>query len=207
MQKKPSTTVQEADLPRMPSRHTENVDAPIQAPQYEDPPAGASRANKRISSQLEPPPDTGTLFEAVSSHPYNLSYACLLIPRFSTHYLSGDLVEYLCSWMGQVCISFSWRLESLYVQPEHLQWSLTVPVAVPPAHVIRVIRQHTSKQILEEFPRFRKENLASDFWAPGHLVIVGRRPHPPEMVNEFIRLTRQQQGISFDHRGRSIGRG
>lgn len=142
----------------------------------------------------------GVILEPVSPHPYELSYACLLIPRFSTHFLKGDLVQDLQSWMVKVCISFNWRLDALEIQPEYMQWLLSVPAAIPPAHFIRVIRTYTSRGLLTEYPRFKRENFSTDFWAPGHLVIVGSRPHSHQMISEFIRLTRQHQGIPIDRR-------
>lgn len=140
------------------------------------------------------------ILEPVSPRPYELSYACLLIPRFSTHLLKGDLVRDLQGWMVQVCISFNWRLDALEIQPEYMQWLLSVPAAIPPAHFIRVIRTHTSRGLLSDYPRFKRQNLSADFWAPGHLVIVGSRPHSEHMIGEFIRLTRQHQGIPVDRR-------
>src|SRR5512142_2835892 len=41
--------------------------------------------------------------------PYDISYACLLIPKFSAHYLIGDIAESLREWMQQICLSFEWR--------------------------------------------------------------------------------------------------
>ncbi len=134
-------------------------------------------------------------FEAADTHPYDLSYACLMIPRFTTHYLIGDIAESLRTWMGQICVSFSWRLEFLTVHPDYIQWILAVPPATPPSGCIRTIRQHTSQKIFEEFPHFRQENFSKDFWAPGYFVLVGNRPHPLDMINDYILLTRQQQGI------------
>lgn len=144
-----------------------------------------------------PGEDSAFHFEPVAKYQYDLSYDCIMIPRFASHSLSGDLVGDLYNWLHYACISFGWRLESVNIQPAYLQWILSVPPAVPPAHIIRVIRQYTSKRIFEEYPRFKKENISGDFWAPGHLVIVGRRPHTPEMISEFIRLTRRQQGMQF----------
>ena len=140
------------------------------------------------------------ILEPLFPRPYELSYACLIIPRFSTHTLKGDLVPDLQRWMVQVCVSFNWRLDALEIQPEYMQWLLTVPAAIPPAHFMRLIRAHTSKGLLTEYPRFRRENVSTDFWAPGHLVIVGSRPHSQHMIGEFIRLTRQHQGIPLDPR-------
>ena len=41
----------------------------------------------------------------------------LLIPRFSAHYLIGDIAEDLHEWMRQICVSFEWRLESILIRP------------------------------------------------------------------------------------------
>jgi REP element-mobilizing transposase RayT len=134
-------------------------------------------------------------FERVSRRPYDLSYACLLIPRFKSHRLTGDVVEVLNTRMRQVCVSFGWRPELILVRPEFLQWVISAPASMPPSRCIQIVREQTSKKILEEFPAFKEDNLSQDFWAPGYLALVGMTPHPPEMIIEFIRLTRQRQGV------------
>lgn len=153
--------------------------------------------NLLIRSQQE----TDSLFEPVPDNSYNLSYACLLIPRFQNHYLTGDLAEYVYTWMQQICISFGWRLEYIDIQPEYMQWLLNVPFSVSPAQIIRIVRQQTSKKIFDDFPKFKNQNTGKDFWAPGHLVIVGKQLHLPQMIHEFIHLTRQQQAAGSFGRG------
>jgi REP element-mobilizing transposase RayT len=138
---------------------------------------------------------SGVVLEPVSRKPYDLSYSCLLIPRFSVHYLIGDIAESLRDWMHRICISYAWRLDDIAIRPEYLQWVLYVPAATPPSRCIRTVRDQTSALIFEDFPHIRRENMSRDFWAPGYLVLVGTTLHPPEMIAEFIRLTRQQQGI------------
>jgi REP element-mobilizing transposase RayT len=138
---------------------------------------------------------SGVVLEPVSRKPYDLSYSCLLIPRFSVHYLIGDISESLREWMHRICISYAWRLDDIAIRPEYLQWVLYVPAATPPSRCIRTVREQTSQLIFEDFPHIRRENMSKDFWAPGYLVLVGPTLHPPEMIAEFIQLTRQQQGI------------
>jgi CheY-like chemotaxis protein len=57
------------------------------------------------------------MLEPISPGLYNLTYACLLVPRFSTHYLTGDMSDQLSEWLPQICIAFGWRLEYLAVRP------------------------------------------------------------------------------------------
>jgi len=134
--------------------------------------------------------------EPVFSESYNLSYTCLLIPRFPSHQLKGDLADLLPQWLQQVCISYGWSLEFITTNPDYFQWAVLIPPSTTPAYFMQKIRSETSKMILSNFGRIRKENLADDFWARGYLVVLGTRPHPEEMIRQYIRLTRRQQGLN-----------
>lgn len=135
------------------------------------------------------------VFEQLGQNPYDLSYTCLLIPRFRSHFLTGDLSQQLPGWLQQICISFGWRLERVTIKPDYLQWVLSVPPATSTAYFMKSIRQQTSIHIFDDFPRFKKENVSKDFWAPGYLIYFGSQPHPEEVVRNFIRHTRQKQGV------------
>jgi REP element-mobilizing transposase RayT len=139
--------------------------------------------------------DQGVTLEPMRSDSYDLSYTCLLIPRFPSHQLKGDLVDFLSQWLQQICLSYGWRLEFTTINPDYFQWGFHVNVSVTPARFIHTIRSETSKFILSNFGRIAKDNLSNDFWAPGHLVVLGIRPHPDEMIVQYIRLTRRQQGL------------
>ena len=126
---------------------------------------------------------------------YNLTYACLLVPRFTSHYLTGDISDRLSEWLPQICIAFGWRLEYLAVRPEYVQWVVNVPPAASPGYLMRIMRQQTSEKIFAEFPRLKKENPSGDFWAPGYLIMGGTQPHPPQLVKDYIKQTRVRQGL------------
>ncbi|HEY3473965.1 MAG TPA: IS200/IS605 family transposase, partial [Anaerolineales bacterium] len=136
------------------------------------------------------------MLEPISPGLYNLTYACLLVPRFSSHYLTGDMSDRLSEWLPQICIAFGWRLEYLAVRPEYVQWVLNVPPATSPGYLMRIIRQQTSEKIFTEFTKLKRENPSGDFWAPGYLIMGGTQPHPPQLVKDYIKQTRTRQGYS-----------
>jgi REP element-mobilizing transposase RayT len=136
------------------------------------------------------------MLEPISPGLYNLTYACLLVPRFSNHYLTGDMADRVSEWLPQICIAFGWRLEYLAVRPEYVQWVLNVPPATSPGYLMRIIRQQTSEKIFVEFPKLKRENPSGDFWAPGYLIMGGTQPHPPQLVKDYIKQTRTRQGYS-----------
>ena len=125
---------------------------------------------------------------------YDLTYACLLVPRFGTHHLTGDLSERLADWMPNICVAFGWRLELLAVRPDYLQWVINVPPTTSPGYLMRIMRKQTSEKIFEDFPRRKKENPSGDFWAPGYLIMGGSQPHPSRLVEDYIKRTRERQG-------------
>jgi REP element-mobilizing transposase RayT/CheY-like chemotaxis protein len=140
------------------------------------------------------------MLEPISPGLYNLTYACLLVPRFSSHYLTGDMSDRLSEWLPQICIAFGWRLEYLAVRPEYVQWVVNVPPATSPGYLMRIVRQQTSEKIFSEFTRMKKENPSGDFWAPGYLIMGGTQPHPPQLVKDYIKQTRTRQGYSEPRR-------
>lgn len=134
--------------------------------------------------------------ESVNPESYNLSYTCLLLPRFPSHELRGDLADVLPQWLQQVCISYGWSLEFVTVNPSYFQWAILVTASASPGHFMQQIRSETSRMILSNFGWIARENLSNDFWAPGYLVVLGTRPHPEEMIHQYIRLTRRRQGLN-----------
>ena len=154
----------------------------------------------------EPPPHSMNelagqiVLEPASAGVYQLMYACLLVPRFPSHYLTGDITERLSEWIPNICIAFGWQLEHLAVRPEYLQWVVNVSPATSPGYLMRIMRQQTSEKIFAEFPRLKKENPSGDFWAPGYLIMSGTQPHPPQLVKDYIKQIRQRQGIERTQR-------
>jgi len=138
------------------------------------------------------------LLEPASPAMADLTYACLLVPRFDTHHLVGDAADRLTEWVPQVCVAFGWRLEHISVRPDYLQWVARVPPSTAPGQVMRVVRQQTSDRLFNEFPRFKIDNPSGDFWAPGYLIMGSSQPHPQHLVRNFIKQTRERQGLSPD---------
>ena len=138
--------------------------------------------------------------ESTSAGMAQLNFACLLVPRFTAHYMTGDLADRLSEWMPNICIAFGWRLEFVAVRPEYLQWVVNVTPNTSPGYLMRIMRQQTSEKIFAEFPRLKRENPSGDFWAPGYLIMGGLQPHPPQLVKDYIRQTRLRQGISQPRR-------
>jgi REP element-mobilizing transposase RayT len=136
------------------------------------------------------------IFEPTTQALYNLNYACLMIPRFPTHYLTGDLANRLSEWVPKLCIAFAWRLEHLSVCPDYLQWIVNVSPTTAPGYLMRIMRKHMSEKIFADFPRLADDNPSRDFWANGYVLMGGTNPHPAQLVKDFIQQTRLHQGIS-----------
>jgi REP element-mobilizing transposase RayT/DNA-binding response OmpR family regulator len=135
------------------------------------------------------------LLESPSLSQVNLTYACLLIPRFEHHHLVGDAAARLNEWVPQLCVAFGWRLEYISVRPDYLQWITRVPLNTAAGYVINTIRKHTSERYFAEFPRFKADNPSGEFWARGFIVQGGSQPHPQKLIRDFIKQTRMRQGL------------
>jgi len=185
-----STETQQEQREQKETPPTSPIDTHVPAPETKQEEARAPVAST-------PKVDELVETEAAPQYTGNLSYSCLLIPRFSDHYLSGDITEYLVEWMKEICVSYGWRLDAIAVRPGYMQWVMTVPLNANPAQFMRIARRHTSGKIFDEFPRYKQKNLSGAFWAPGNFVMPGNQIQTPETVNNFILQTRRHQGITF----------
>lgn len=158
-------------------------------------PSSVSEIKQEASVSPSPIAKEDAKIDLVIPSSSELSFVCLLIPRFSDHHLVGDIAEDLVEWMKHICISYGWRLEAVAVRPGYLQWVMIVPLNANPAQFMRIIRQHISQKIFDDFPRFRRQNISGQFWAPGNFVVAGNQLQTPETINSFILQTRRQQGI------------
>lgn len=192
-----------------PMHQEEDEDLPVFVPEHEAETV-ASRSNQSkdhlgetlesqnnlAGKQLELDPTEGEIeVEPVSPSMYNLTYACVLIPRFPYHHLTGEVANRLSDWVTHLCVAFGWRLEHLSVRPEYIQWLVNVPPNTSPGYLIRTIRQHTSRRMFIDFPETERDNPSGDFWAPGYLILGNPQPPPPALVQEFITNTRNRQGL------------
>lgn len=184
----PRTVFEEVDL-TAPSKLKQRPETPIAKPESGD--TNVTRESPTTDALRK------LVVEPTSAGLYHLTYACLLVPRFTSHFITGDLADQLSKWLPNICVAYGWRLEYLAVRPEYLQWVANVQPNTSPGYLMRIMRQQTSEKIFSEFNRFKKENPSGDFWAPGYLIMGGTQPHPAQLVRDYIQQTRQRQGQEF----------
>jgi putative transposase len=137
------------------------------------------------------------LHEFIPDALYNLSYSCLLIPRFASPSPSGDREEMIEGYMKNIHVSYGWRLEQLEVQPDYLRWISSFPPNITPSKHIERIRKETSRLLFEDFPTLKRENLNNDYWAPGYLIVGGKNSISNQLVMAFLRRNRMKHGINL----------
>ena len=183
--------------PAGPSPDADLPPAPLPAPA----PAPAAHPAAQASSEETQPVVLRSLssiqqVEPIASPLSNLTYTCLLIPRMPSHQLGSPLADSLVEWIPQLCQAYGWRMLDLRVRPDYLQWTVQAAPAISPGNVVRLIRQQASRRVFQQFPQLEIDNPSGDFWAPGYLIISGFQPPSIQLVHDFIRQTRQRQGMA-----------
>lgn len=162
-------------------------------PAAEEPPSHGNVPSGNHPGGVRRVTHSGSL-EPISAGSYDLYYSFVVIPRLPTHILIGDLSDKIAIWLPQLCLAFGWRLENISLQPEFLQWTISMPPKESPESVVETFGKHLSQRIFEEFPRMAKENPSGQFWAAGSLILSGTHPGA-ELVTQYIQQTRARQGI------------
>lgn len=177
---------QETTPPQRSGTHVQEQEQPT--------PEKKERAQPSPTPEAASPPQETPRLRPVLNGMHNLTYVCLLIPRFPQHQLEGDIVGYLKKCMQKICVSFGWRLERLNICPEYMEWEVAVSPKTPPYHLIKTLRQHTSQQIFENVPKLEKENPSGKFWAENYVIFSGKTIFSESFIHKFIEDTRQEQG-------------
>jgi REP element-mobilizing transposase RayT/DNA-binding NarL/FixJ family response regulator len=152
------------------------------------------------SSQTAPRYTTGMLrgvtggLAALTADGTDLQYSFVFVPRLPSHQLDGDLGDKLGEWLPQLCIAFAWRLESISIQPNFMQWTVSLPADIPVDSVAQTLDKYLSERVFEEFPKLRRDNPSGQFWAPT-VLILNASSVPAASITEFIQETRARQGL------------
>ena len=125
----------------------------------------------------------------------NITFTCMLVPRLPEDMVNDDLAHFLANLLPQICLVFGWQLGKVEFKPDYMLWTAQVLPAVSPGHMVRVIRQRTSKHIFQQYPDLKSHNPSDDFWAPGYLIINGNEPPTEKAMQEFIQQTRRRQRL------------
>jgi len=147
---------------------------------------------KKIETGID---ELSSLNEFISDALYNLTYSCLLIPRFDSHQLTNEREIQIAECFKNIHTSKGWRLDVLKVRPEYLLWESNFPPNITPSKHIDIIRKETSKLMFENSPMLNKENPSGDYWAPGYLIIGGKNAISEQLVSAFLRQNRMKHGV------------
>ncbi|MBI4316045.1 MAG: IS200/IS605 family transposase, partial [Chloroflexi bacterium] len=126
---------------------------------------------------------------------YALSYTYLIIPKFASTRLSGDLQSRLAEWISFQALTHDWRITGLHIEPDHLEISLDCAPSEAPEKVVKAIMQYTAEKVMAEFPRLAAEHSkrVSSFWAQGYYVVAPGRRLSADEIRAFIDYQRQEQ--------------
>ncbi len=183
-------TIEQELTPRAPHPTTANKPPTLPPESVSTPPA----ASTNLIGEIQTPKTV----RIENTKMYNLSYACVLIPRLPQHTLTGDLGRRMSEWLQIIHLSFGWRLAHLAIRPSYLLWISDVPPRTSAANLIKTVRKQTSGWIFLEFPVMEKENPAGKFWAPGYMATTTGQPPSAEELQAYIQNTRSRQGIAIE---------
>jgi len=147
----------------------------------------AALEETRPSRKTQTPPPGGEL-----TLENRQSYTCILLPRSPQVVLEGQIVEELRRWLPDFCATLGYTLESVEVQPQYFMWTVNLPPAVSPGHLVRMIKEKSSTYLAESIPALAGKG---NFWASAHLILRSRKTPESALIEDFILRTRRRQGF------------
>ncbi|NIM96258.1 MAG: hypothetical protein GTO18_21380 [Anaerolineales bacterium] len=125
---------------------------------------------------------------------YHLPFTAVLLTRFPTHKLEGELRNQVRDWLHSLCIAWGWRTESIDVDTNLLLFTVSLSPEIAPAQALHQLAHDLSTRIMEASPDFATELPSGHFWAKRYLLRSGSEIEP-ERVETFVEATRRAQGF------------
>lgn len=119
-----------------------------------------------------------------------VTFSGLLTPRFADQPLKGNIAQILYSKFPQICISYGWRLWSIEISMDCVQWIVDVPPDLSPLKHVRIIKKLTSEYLAEENELYMNKNVSNDFWAAGFSITGGKHHYSSTEVESFVHKIR-----------------
>ena len=137
--------------------------------------------------------DGDVSLELVNSGEYGMGYTFFLVPEAPLTTLPQSLIDLLTGCLQNICQSNGWKLEFVTIDPEYLQWAVSVQPAVMTMQIVQQVRTKTSEHINSYFDGIMDKINATDFWIRGYLLLHGLHPHSSDIVERYIRLVRREE--------------
>lgn len=153
--------------------------------------------NEEKTEGVNPPPGSDHYASHVSApvaarRSRDLYYACLLIPRFLSTPITPEVRTILSEEMTNIFLSNGWKLESLVIDKDFMQWVCLLPATISPAKHVKIVREATTTLVTPFFRKLTHNGLLRDFWAPGQLLESGNELIARYEIDEFIESNRRQ---------------
>ena len=121
-----------------------------------------------------------------------IHYSCALIPRIKSTPIVNDLAGILNDEIPNIFLAYGWKLEKLLISRDYMEWTAYLPANISLSDHIQIVRQMSSKIVLNNFTRFSRDGLITDFWAPGYMLEAGSEPIPLADIQKFILSNREE---------------
>ncbi len=102
-----------------------------------------------------------------------VEYSFLMISNNPEFRMVGEVEEIIGEEILDICQELGWNLLVLLVRSDYLQITVGVPSTMPPGIIIRILREKTTKRIIESFEEIGPNIDSGDFWVKGYLVTNG----------------------------------
>ncbi len=119
-----------------------------------------------------------------------VTFSGLMTPRFETQDMRDNLIELLYRIFPQICVAYGWRLWSLEIYHECIQWIADVPISLSALEHVQIVKKATSEFLIDENAAYMSDNLSGDFWASGFLVTGGKHHYSGTELDSFLRKIR-----------------
>ena len=125
------------------------------------------------------------LYRVTSHTRFDLKYHLIWITKYRKPVLSGRVALRLRELVREICATHSVQILRGHVSTDHVHIFISMPPQLSVSRIAQFIKGKSSRKLMDEFPKIKKEFWGQHFWARGYFAVTSGAI-TDEMVMDYI---------------------
>lgn len=124
-------------------------------------------------------------YRRTSHGEYDIKLHVVFVTKYRKLVLTGEYAKRTRELIRQTCISLDVEIKKGHVSKDHVPLLLSVPPMLSVSKVMQSVKGRTSRKLLEEYRKLKKEFWGRHLWARGYFVVRSGNV-TDEVIAEYI---------------------
>jgi len=124
---------------------------------------------------------------------YDIAYHFVWSPKYRKNLLVGPVKKRVKELFKTIAQEFEMEVRKQEAEEDHIHLFLSAPPRYSPSEIVQIFKTNSAKVLFREFPAFKKELWAGEFWKDGYFVRTVGDEVTKKVIERYIEYQSQEE--------------